>query len=156
MSGPTITRIPGVVDALLELLRDALPDEVQVADGPTIGVILQEALCVGFSEATDSPGYQATLERSQGMGRPRFEEQFEVRCFLTVASGDTDDGSVRRARTRCAEHLVVIDGALRDAHVTGGAWDRAALGPDMRWTPVVDSEGTLCNVFFSIVGASLL
>lgn len=152
---PAITRVPAVIDHLLDLFRAASP-HLQVADGPTIGVVMSEAICVGFSENPDSPGYETSVEKMDGIGRPRYVEAFTVRCFLTLSAGDTDEGSVKRLRDRAGELLALLDTALRADHTKTGIWDRAQLGSEFGWVPIIDEHGTVCNVFFSVIGASLL
>lgn len=151
MTGPQVTRIHLVVTAVIELMRDVT--DLQVTDGPHVGEIASEAICVGFTDSPDLPGYDTTIVRQDGLGRPRMLEQFTIRSFLTVGSGDPDMPALR---LRAATILGLIDGALRDEHHSRGVWDRAALGGRVDWVPWVDSSGGLCNVFFSIEGASFL
>lgn len=151
MTGPSLTRIDVVVDALIDLLVSATG--LQVADGPHIGEVMAEAICVGFSQGPDLPGYETRVARQDGMGRPRMLEEFTVRMFMTISSGEDDMATLR---ARAAALLGLIDTALRDAHHNAGVWDRASIGPSVEWVPVFDATGGLCNVFFTVVGASLL
>lgn len=151
MTGPSVTRIADVVDALIDLIGTAAP-ELQVADGPVIGETLAEAICVGFTESQDSPGYDTTYRKADGMGR-RLVEDWSVRCFLTIASGDVE---MRPLRRRAAAILGTIDGALRDQAYRPDAWDRALLSGTADWVPVITPQGGLCNVFFAVEGTSLL
>jgi hypothetical protein len=148
----TVTRIHDVVDALVDLIEAAAPD-LQVADGPVIGEILSEAICVGFTEGADSPGYSTEYVRQDGMGRVRYQEAWSVRCFLTISSGDTD---MRALRARGADILGLIAAALADRTRDEAAWDRAVLSGSADWVPVITDQGGLVNVFFSVEGASLL
>lgn len=151
MTGPAVTRIADVLDALIGLIETAAPD-LQVADGPVIGETLAEAICVGFTEGQDRPGYDTTYRRQDGMGR-RLVEDWSVRCFLTIASGDSE---MRPLRQRAAAILGAIDAALRAQSNRPDAWDRALLSGTADWVPVITPQGGLCNVFFSVEGTSLL
>lgn len=151
MTAPATTRIADVVDALVALIGEAAPG-LQVADGPVIGEVLAEAICVGFTEGADRPAYDTETRRADGMGR-RNVEDWSVRCFLTISSGDME---MKPLRDRAAEILGAIDDALRARNVDAGAWDRAGLAGAADWVPVITPQGGLCNVFFTIAGTSLL
>lgn len=151
----TVTRIDLVLDAILAVVRAALPDDVTVADGPQIGVSMDRALCVGFTDGPDNPGYATTWVRQEGYGgRPR--EDFTVHCFLTLFTGDHDDQALARLRTEAAALLRVMDDAIRAAGGRSGVWDRAGLGAEAEWVPAILEDGSICNVMFDIVGTSVL
>lgn len=151
MSGPALTRIDAVLDALVDLVRTA--SGLQVTDGPHIGEVYAEAICVGLTDGPDRPAYETRVTKQTGMGRPRMVEEFTVRSFLTISSGVPD---MKVLRARAADILGQIDAALRDVDHLPGVWDRASMSGSMEWVPVIDSSGGLCNVFFTIVGESLL
>lgn len=147
-----VTRINDVVDTLVDVIQTAAP-ELQVADGPVIAELLSEAICVGFSDGVDRPGYSTDYTRQEGLGRVRYQEDWSVRCFLTVSSGDT---AMKPLRDRAAAILGAIAAALADKTRAPEAWDRAALSGAADWVPVIDAQGGLCNVFFTVEGSSLL
>ena len=151
MAGPGPTRIAQVIDTLLALC--ATSTGLQVTDGPHLGELMDEAICLGFTDGPERPGYAVAVRRQEGMGRPRLAEDFTVRSLLTISSGDTDMSALRG---RAADLLGQIDTALRDDVVHGGAWDRAALGGEMEWIPIQHSAGATVNVFFTVEGTSLL
>lgn len=148
----SVTRIPDVLAELLDVISTAAPD-LQVADGPTIGEVGAEAICVGFPESPEQPGYSTEYIRQEGLGRTRYQEAWSVRCFLTVSSGVPDMAALR---SRAAAILGAIAAELTARTRDVDAWDRAAFSGNAEWVPVIDAQGGLCNVFFTVEGASLL
>lgn len=146
----TLTRMPAVVDGLVALFGTATG--LQVLDGPHIGEVMLEAICVGLSPDQAKPGYDVDVTQLEGFGPPRYQEEWTVSSLLSVSSGDTDIASLR---VRAGELLAQVDEALRGAHV-GTAWQRAAFGGRMEWLPLQTPNGASVNVFFDVVGASLL
>lgn len=146
----TLTRMPAVVDGLVELFRTATG--LQVLDGPHLGEVMLEAICVGLSPDQTQPGYAADVTQLPGYGAPRYQEEWTVSALLSISSGGTD---IAALRTRAGDLLAVVDQALRDAH-TSAAWQRAAFGGRMEWLPLQTPSGASVNVFFDVVGASLL
>ena len=150
----TVTRIDVVLDAILLVLRDAVPD-LAVADGPEIGLPMDRALCVGFTDGPERPGYSTTWVRQDGYGqRPR--EDFTVHCFLTLGTGDTDREVLKRLRSQAAGYLQQMDAALRAVRGRTAVWERAGLGGETEWMPAILDNGAICNVFFDVVGTSVL
>lgn len=147
-----VSRIDEVVERLVQLAGVAMPG-VQVTDGPRLGYTYFDALCVGFASGPDAAAYETTWDRQDGLGH-RLREAFTVRCFLTMSTGDTDDDALKRLRTAAAGHLAALDAALRAT--TDGPWKRAMLGGTAEWVPVIEEQGPLCNVFFEVVGVSVL
>lgn len=152
----TVTRIDLVLDQVLLIARAALPT-VTVTDGPRVGITAMRALCVGFTDGPDHPGYATTWVPQDGYGkggRPR--EDFTVHCLLTLGTGDTDDDVLQRLRTDAAEQLRALDDALREHSGGNAVWKRAGLGAEAEWVPAVVEDGSVCNVMFDIVGTSVL
>lgn len=144
----TLTRIPEVVTALAAAFAAAT--SLKVYDGPFVGELMDEAVCVGITpDAT--PGYLADVERQDGLGRVRLVERFSVSSLLTITSG-TDD--IPTLRARAGALLADIDTALRDAH--DAPWNLAHLSGRMQWVPIQHAGGATVNVFFDVVGTSLL
>lgn len=147
---PTLTRVPAVVDGLIALFTAATG--LQVLDGPHVGEVMQEAICVGLSPDQSLPGYQVDIVRQEGYGGPRYAEEWTISSLLSITSGDID---MKALRLRAGEALAEIDAAIRAAH-TGELWQKAALGGRMEWLPLQHPQGASVNVFFDVVGSSLL
>lgn len=144
------TRVDEVVTALVDLLRTA--SGVQVLDGPTLGEVLFETIVVGFTDDPQSAPYDTTVTAMSGVGRPRYREDWEVRCLLSITHGD---GDLAELRTRAAQVLTLTEDALADTHVAA-AWQRARLGSQAQWFPLHHEDGATVNVLFSVAGSSLL
>jgi len=145
------TRVPDVVDALVTLFRDAT--DLQTLDGPHLGEVMNHAICVGLSSDQSRPGYDVEVTRQDGLGRPRYLEAWTVSSVLSLTSGDSD---VAALRTAAADALGKIDTALRALRTNGDVWQRAGFGARMEWLPVLHPQGATVNVFFDIVGESVL
>lgn len=150
-----VSRMPAVVGRLVTEARTAT-DLEQVLDGPHLGEVMSDCLVLGFTDSADRPGYESTITRQDGTGRPRLVEEFIVRCLVSIASGDTDEAAVSRLRARCGDVLAAIDTHLRGLGPVPGVWDRAALTGDTEWIPLQDQDGAAMNVLFTIEGAALL
>lgn len=148
---PATTRVPEAIDALVELIGDATG--IQVTDGAFIGELADEALCVGLTEGPDRPGYTVGVRRQEGLGKPRLREEITVRCLLSLVTGEND---VKPLRDRAGILLGQIAEALADNARRPDVWDRALLGADLEWIPVLGPSGATLAVLFEIDGSSLL
>lgn len=148
---PATTKIPQVAAKLIDLFHDATG--VQVTDGPHLGELEDEAMCVGLTEGPERPGYTTTVTRQQGMGRPRLREDFTIRCFLSLITGETD---IAVLRVRAGEVLGQVAEALAAEYVVAGLWDRVVLGDRTEWIPVQADSGAVLSVFFTVDGSCLL
>ncbi|MGN8245239.1 hypothetical protein ACTHAM_002358 [Cellulomonas soli] len=146
-----LTRIPDVLDALVEVF--ATSTGLQVLDGPSLGAIMEAAICVGLSPDQSRPGYDTNVTRQDGLGRARYVEEWTVSSLLSVTSGDS---AVPVLRRQAADALAQIDAALRAAPVRDGVWQRVAFGSRMEWLPLLHTDGATVSVFFDVVGASSL
>lgn len=151
----TITRVPAVVDALVDLARTAFAGfdvPVAVLDGLSVGELPAQVIAFGVS--VDSPtGYSSTLTRQQGLGRPRLVEEWSVTAVASVAFASDD---MAAPRTALAGLLSALDDALRDEHIKPDVWDRAALSGTVEWMPMRAKGGATCSAQFTVVGASFL
>lgn len=154
MTTPVVSRIGAVVDAVVALAR-TIDDGLQVADGITVGVPQSRALCIGFTDSPDRPGYTTSWERQEGYGA-RLQEDFTIQCFLTLTTGDHDDGAAKRLRDDATALLGALDGALRAARGRDAVWERAGLSGAAEWVAAILPEGSICNVRFDVVGTALL
>lgn len=152
MTAPSLTRIGVVVDRLVAIAK-TLGEDLQVVDGPYIGELDPRVFVIGLMESPERPGYSTSVRRQEGMGRPRLVEDFEVRCLLSIASGDIDMEAVRN---ECVQILTNLDVALRDDHHQADVWDRVLFGPRTDWVPLQTPNGAVCNVLFTVEGTSLL
>lgn len=150
---PALTRVPQVVDALIEIFTAAVPDTVQVLDGPVIGEVMHEALCVGLAADQTRTGYDSTVTEQEGYGRPRYVEQWTVSSMLTLWNGGS---RIVDLRSRAGELLTKIDDALREQQTRDGVWQRVGFGGQMQWLPLLHEDGATVSVFFDVVGASIL
>lgn len=155
MTVPTITRIAAVMDALADLTRTALtPLGVEVLDGPVLGELPWRHLMIGITDSPDTPPYTTRYTRQDGLGRPRYVEDFEIRCGLSIADGSNDLTGVRDDAVAALEAL---DTALGAQHTNPGVWQEIGLGEaPMSWYPVPHAAGSTVAVFFSIEGSSVL
>jgi len=144
----TTTRVAEAVDALVEMLGTATT--LQVLDGPTLDVVMDEAIVVGLE--TDGPGYSTEVTIEDGLGRPRMREDFTIGCMLTLVSGDAD---VAPLRARASTILGQIDNALRDRHRTA-VWEEASVSGGTKWAPLQTPDGVSVVVFFAVRGTCLL
>lgn len=150
------TRVPEVVDHLLELLQVRPPSELQLIDGPVLGELLANVLVVGMARDQDGQGYETRLERMEGYGRPRYEEQWTISCLISLSTGESRPGTVKALRAQVGAIFADVDSKLRDEQVVEGVWQRVALGAETTWLPVRHAQGTGMHVFFDVVGESLL
>lgn len=148
---PATTRVPEAIDALVTLIGEATG--IQVTDGAYIGELADEALCVGLTEGPDRPGYSVAVTRQDGLGRPRLREEITVRCLLSLITGTNDTKALRE---RAGVLLGRIAEALADDARRPGVWDRALLGANLEWIPVLGPTGATLGVLFEIDGTSLL
>lgn len=156
-----LTRVGDVVTAVLTVahdLADALvadnPDlPLEVHDGPALGVIYDRALIIGLPDGPDNPGYRASTERAQGMGR-RKSETVTVHCLLTLSTGDED--AMSDLRSQALTVMRYLDASLRSDDVTKRPWQRVAVLGDADWVGVLHQEGSTLNVLFDVEAVCLL
>lgn len=158
MTVPTITKIDAVLTKLEAIAKAALEGvapKVVVMDGPQLGEPEWRHFMLGISDTPETPPYTTHYVRQEGLGRPRYVEEWEIRCELSLADGSND---VAALRTEAAALLGLLDSAVRDAHAGEGVpWVDAGLGDaDMRWYLGPTPEGATVLVFFSIEGSALL
>lgn len=157
MTAPAISRIDDVLTALATIAAAALEDvtpAIEVMDGPRLGELPWRHVMFGIPDGDIAP-YTTSYTRQDGLGAPRYVEEWEVRCGLCLAHGAND---VAPLRAEAVEVLGMLDTALRTAH-TGPTvpWDEAGLGESgMRWYAAQNGDGATVLVYFSLEGASLL
>ncbi|GAB2613579.1 hypothetical protein [Pseudactinotalea suaedae] len=158
-----VTRIGEVLDAVLTLVGDVATadplgdgSKFQVLDGPKVGYVMENAICVGLTDGPERPGYAAAIEPAAGLGRTRTIERVTISCLLTMSTGDSDDGVLARLRTAATTVLAGIDDALRDQSVKRPIWSRAGLSGQHEWIPVLHQAGATVNVLFAVEATCLL
>jgi hypothetical protein len=148
-----VTRLHVTLRELVTLATAAVGDEgVQVLDGPFVGELANDVLLLGLPDG-GQPGYRATVTRQEGYGRPRLTEEWSVHCMLSLTTGTND---VAALRERGAGLLAELDEQLRDHAKVDGVWDRASIGGQMDWVPLLGPAGASVTVLFDITGAALL
>lgn len=147
----TTTQLARVVDALLVVAREALPVDVQILDGPTVGEVPPLVLVVGLADG--EPGYSSTLDRMEGAGAPRYRESWSVGCLLSLWSGDA---LMSPLRSRAATMLGALDEALRVRDCADGVWERVGIVGGAGWQAVQTPSGAMVSVEFDVEGVSIL
>src|ERR1051326_491190 len=114
----TLTTVPAVLAALIDLGASVLPAGVVTIDGtPDTDNLPTEFLAVGVSRDEDEPGVDGALS-DEGNGTA--SETYTVRCVLSTATGDTGTQAVRDRRTRTAALFSTYAGAVRADPYLGG------------------------------------
>lgn len=157
----TLTRVGDVVAAILHVAQDLAaalvtdnPDlPLEVHDGPSLGVIYDRALIIGLPDGADNPGYRATTERAQGMGR-RKTETVTVHCLLTLSTGDDD--AMADLRSQALTVMRYLDASLRSEDPIDEPWQRVAVLGDADWVGLLHQEGSTLNVLFDVEAVCLL
>src|SRR5689334_12317825 len=147
------TRVPDVVDRILELLASKVDSTTQqVLDGPTVsGDYKDTVILIGYRPDAKE---DIIVNRTQkGLG-PNDQEAFTV-GFLINAVDAT--GSVSGARRKAAEALAVLEGILTTDDPTLGAGDgmMMRLG-DHSWRAIPTAKGIEQTVSGLIVGEAVL
>jgi len=153
-SGPA-PRILKVVSGLVVVLTEHMTIAVQ--DGPDKSVrhVPDELLVVGITEESQ-PGYTSVLTRQEGMGRGRYAEDFTIQCCFSVFNGSTDVPGIRaRADEVLTEVHDVLNLAVDQALILGGAVQYLQLGETFAIVPVRDGDGAGVGVLFDVVGQLL-
>ncbi|WP_433382800.1 hypothetical protein [Streptosporangium sp. CA-115845] len=106
------SRVPAVLDRLVELFTAALPDDVLVHDGPNLTADPgRDVVCVGWDG--DDTGDGQAVDWTQtwtGLGIGAKAEAIDVTCVLIAWDGDDD---LAAARTRAYTHFAALEAALR-------------------------------------------
>lgn len=152
MTLPGPPRLLDVVDDLVAVLTEAMPEEVQVLDGPATSQahLADELLVVGLTPDAQSAGYSSTLTSAPQLGRVRYVETFVVHCAISVYAGDTDVAE-RRARTRAL--LTAVHEALAGASLLGGDVQMLRLGTELASVPVQSEDGAAISTMFDVLGS---
>lgn len=114
--------VPAVLDALVALFADTLPD-VEVIDGPWVTLPQGDYLTVGWTPYDNDTAADALQEWRgfRGGSPPPRKEEFDVVCYLDSAGGDTDAASVKTRRDGAFVLLADVEDALRNDLTLGGA-----------------------------------
>lgn len=144
-----LTTVPQVLLALIQLGKTVLPD-ISVLDGPPDSDSPPpEFLSIGFSRDEDEAGVDGDTADE---GNHVYSETYTVRCLISVATGDVDDGAVAARRARVAALFGTYATALRaDPQLAGTltAGGAAKLG---RWSWIYGpaSDGSYAEVDFDV------
>lgn len=109
-----ISTIPEVIDALVALGREQLPD-VQVVDGQPVTSAL-DIVCIGFTGEPGEPAVESIRGHEQLATEPDLES-YAITCLASSLRGDTD---AKAARDRAYEMVNTIASAIADDQTLGG------------------------------------
>lgn len=128
MTVPASLRGPAAMNALVPLLRDALPPSVAIVDGPrTAQEIGAEVLFVGWAQDLQAAFTETRVDQDENLCS-RATAEGDIFCRLSIGNGDAD---ILAARTRAAELFELIETAIRGTPDLGGAVDNAEIGPEI-------------------------
>jgi hypothetical protein len=111
-----MSTIPAAVEALVDLVRAALPDD-RVDDGPTVNPYERDeagvtaGVSVGWDE--NGPAVEADLDREQSDGMGTDRETYRIFSTLFVAWGNPETPPLREA---CFTRYEAIKAKLRERH----------------------------------------
>jgi len=143
------TTVPAVLNALVALASSVMPTSVAVHDGPPTEPIAPEYLSIGFSADDEVSAVSGSLRDE---GNHISSESYNVRCQLSVMTGDMTVGAVIVQRARIASLFALYVAALRaDPQLLGAlvAGGRADLG-QYAWTYGPTSGGTVATIDFDV------
>ena len=107
--GPSST-IPAAIDALAVLLAAALPESVQVLDGPAVGVALRtDHVIIGGDLDEDSV---TGLQEAASVGGQSRYERYDV--LLQVGAYASGGGAQKVVRDRAFGYLAAVEALLRE------------------------------------------
>jgi hypothetical protein len=143
------TRVPDVVDALVELAARTL-DGWQVMDGPRAAEDpANDVLMVGVGNEENADPYRSSRDLPDLAGRPR--ETITVRCQASTWAGGTELGDLRR---RLLEAMCDLDAAFTQTPALGGAAN-VRIGP-ARWYHLEGPDGAGVGVNFDVTAVAFL
>lgn len=135
--------VPGVLDALVALWGQALPD-VQVADGEPVAVA-DDVIVVAFTGVPDEPAVTSTRTREQLAAQPD-RESYDVTCLASSWSGVTE---FKPVRDRAYELLGSAAAALAADPTLGGRVMQARLSTEDLIQSQTD-KGAVVTVRFNV------
>lgn len=83
------TKIPEVIDKIVEIIPKDI-DEYYVSDGPPGNEEEQDMILIGFTFEDDTPSITVDIEQSNGMGRCKEQETYDISCAVISWSNDED------------------------------------------------------------------
>lgn len=149
------SRLPAVLDGLLELLRAAEPLQgVQIIDGPPLRMTDLEDDAIAVAPGFEfQPGAVSTFENQNALGRVSYVERIEVGMTAASYSGTVD---LKARRDRAAALLAAVKSVIDDNQVREDAWDAAELGTTLEWYPKQEESGTTVEVGFTLLFKAVL
>jgi hypothetical protein len=145
----TVTTVPAVVDALVQLATTHLVG-VTVFDGPyNSDDIPDEFFCVGFSRDEEDASVDGVASRTENL---MTAETYAVHCILSVATGDTDRAAIAERRTRCGTLFALFAVKLRSDPQLAGALqaDGTATITDFSWIYGPAETGSYAEIEFDV------
>lgn len=106
------SRVPAVLERLVDLFTAVLPGDVLVHDGPTVTADPSpDVVCVGWDGDDDGDGQAAEWDQAwTGLGVGHKNELISVTCALICWDGD---GVVATTRTRAYQLFSLLEAGLR-------------------------------------------
>jgi hypothetical protein len=122
----TVSSIPAVLDALVALTRQVLPD-AQVFDGPPTEEMQGDLVMVGFAIPAGTPAVTDARTRQQYASSPDTESYDVANLVCAWPGGDTD---LKTARDRAFAMVNALGAGLADDPMLGGLVKRARISAD--------------------------
>lgn len=140
-----ISPLPAALDALLQAVRLALPDEVLVLDGGPVKEDAPDMVMIGFN---GEPGTEAIAISRTGAdyGRRSDAETYDITCLASSWRGENDAKTVRDQAFTLVD---LISGELKRDRQLGDTVTRTHLTV-AGVAPLQSSKGARCTVRFTI------
>jgi hypothetical protein len=140
-----VSPLPAALDALLQALTLAFPDDVLIVDGPPVKTDAPDMVMVGF---TGEPGGEAiTITRGPAdYARRSDRETYDIVCLASSWRGGTD---LKDVRDRAFGFIALISSELKRDRTIGGTVERAQLTL-AGVSPLQASNGVRCTVRFTV------
>ncbi len=146
------SRLPEFVDAVVVAMSAAMPDGLVLIGDPGDQELPDSVASVAWAP-DGGDGTIVRTERGEGLG-VRYRDVYEVRCVVSLWSGDHYDTVVPAMLRRCRD---VVDAIETRAKVTRGlgVLDDASIGPDVAMRAFQVRDGTAVELRFSVAGVAL-
>lgn len=135
-----MSSIPAVIDFLVADWAVALPDAVQVIDGPPVVNFEQDGVAVGW--VTDE---LSVVSKQSDASLANRREAFDVHCFMWARTGDE---LVKPVRDRIFGYLDTINTRLKGSRL-GGAVARAQVA-NVDYDQGQTADGAWATIGFAV------
>ena len=141
----TASTIGDVLDALVDLTRQVLPD-AQVFDGPPTEEMQGDLVMVGFAWPPGTPAVTDTRTRQQYANSPDTESYDVASLVCAWPGGET---ALKAARDRAFVMVNAIGAGLAEDPLLGGLVKRVRLSADS-YVPEQTSSGASVTVLLTV------